>query len=165
MFSKPIFRVLTIALLVVTNISCDQISKNLVRQNYSVDVKFLGNHVTLTKVENPGAFLSLGNSLSSPIKFALLSILPLLTLTFGFVFILTKKDLTKITLLALCFIIGGGMGNVYDRLMYGSVTDFLHIDFGVFQTGIFNLADVSIMIGMLIILVHAYFKRAELNEL
>jgi signal peptidase II len=165
MSSKHIFRIFFITLLLISNIGCDQISKNLVRQNYSTDVKFLGNHVTLTKIENAGAFLSLGDSLSSPIKFALLTMLPMLALSFGFIFILTKKDLTNTTLLALCFIIGGGIGNVYDRLVYGSVTDFLHIDFGIFQTGIFNLADVSIMTGMLIILIHAYFKRAELSQL
>jgi signal peptidase II len=165
--SRHLIRTISIVLLVLTNISCDQISKNLVRQNiqYYENINFLGNHVTLTKIENSGAFLSLGDSFSSPLKFILLSILPTISLTLGFLFMVTKKDLTKITLLALCLIIGGGIGNVYDRLVYGSVTDFLHIDFGFFQTGIFNLADVSIMIGMFIILIHAYFKRAELNQL
>jgi signal peptidase II len=41
------------------------------------------------------------------------------------------------------------MANLYDRVLYGQVTDFWHIDLGgVFRTGIFNLADVSVMIGM-----------------
>jgi len=37
-------------------------------------------------------------------------------------------------------LIGGGIGNVYDCILFGSVTDFLHLDFGIFRTGIFNFA-------------------------
>jgi signal peptidase II len=60
------------------------------------------------------------------------------------------------------FVIGGGIGNLYDRIMFGSVTDFLHIDFVIFQTGIFNFADVSIMIGMAMIIAAAYVNRRPL---
>ncbi|MDO8994488.1 MAG: signal peptidase II, partial [Daejeonella sp.] len=60
-----------------------------------------------------------------------------------------------------CFVIGGGTGNLYDRIVHGSVTDFLHLDLGLFQTGIFNLADVSIMIGMFIILTGQFFYKKE----
>jgi signal peptidase II len=56
----------------------------------------------------------------------------------------------------MCFLIGGGIGNIYDRIKFGSVTDFLHIDFILFRTGIFNLADVSIMIGIGILLLHSF---------
>jgi signal peptidase II len=63
-----------------------------------------------------------------------------------------------------CFVIGGGIGNVFDRIVYGSVTDFLHINFGFFQTGIFNLADLSIMTGVFIILLQSLFKRKAFPE-
>jgi signal peptidase II len=76
---------------------------------------------------------------------------------------LTKKNLSNLTIIAICFIVGGGIGNIYDRLIYGSVTDFLHIDFIIFQTGIFNMADVSIMTGTFIVLFESYFKRTTLN--
>jgi signal peptidase II len=58
-----------------------------------------------------------------------------------------------------CFIIGGGIGNLFDRIFRGSVTDFLYIKFGIFHTGIFNLADVSIMSGMFIVLIQFFLKR------
>ena len=57
------------------------------------------------------------------------------------------------------FLIGGGLGNIFDRALYGSVTDFLHIDFGLFQTGIFNMADVSVMVGVFTILLYSYFFK------
>ena len=64
-----------------------------------------------------------------------------------------------ISAVALSFAIGGGIGNIYDRIIHGSVTDFMHIDFGFFETGIFNMADVSIMVGMLLFLVQSYLKK------
>ena len=62
------------------------------------------------------------------------------------------------------FCIGGGLGNLYDRIVHGSVTDFLHIKFGSLQTGIFNAADVSIMVGFGLILLDAFLKRKEENK-
>ena len=61
--------------------------------------------------------------------------------------------------LGLACVLGGGIGNLYDRVLYGSVTDFLHIDFGLFQTGIFNLADVSIMVGAFLLAAEMFLKR------
>ena len=61
--------------------------------------------------------------------------------------------------IGMCFLIGGGIGNIIDRLLYGSVTDFLHIDFGLFRTGIFNLADVSIMVGIGILIINSIKQK------
>ena len=64
-------------------------------------------------------------------------------------------------LVGMCFAIGGGIGNLFDRIHYGSVTDFLHIKWGMFQTGIFNLADVSIITGMIIILIQFFSRKSS----
>lgn len=74
------------------------------------------------------------------------------------IFLITKYNLKSSTVLGVCFVLGGGIGNVYDRLVHGSVTDFLFIDFGIFHTGIFNMADVSIMIGTFLIVVSMYSR-------
>ncbi len=49
-------------------------------------------------------------------------------------------------------VIGGGIGNLIDRIVHGQVTDFFLIDLGFFKTGIFNMADVSVTMGALMIL-------------
>ena len=53
-----------------SNIGCDQISKNIVRQKiaYNEQVSLVNDYLTLTKVENEGAFLSVGHSLPPPLK-------------------------------------------------------------------------------------------------
>lgn len=55
--------------------------------------------------------------------------------------------------LAFAFVIGGGIGNLIDRVAYGSVTDFLQFRLGAFKTGIFNMADVSVSMGVLFLFV------------
>ncbi len=145
--------------IVFLNIGCDQVSKTIVRKKIAENevIKLWYPHLTLTKVENSGAFLSFGSSLSSPVRFIILSILPCIALILGLVFLFTKTNLSKTLLVGICFVIGGGLGNVYDRILYGSVTDFIHIDFIVFETGVFNLADLSIMVGMVIIVYNSWF--------
>jgi lipoprotein signal peptidase len=150
-----------IVLVVVINIGCDQVSKKMVRENVRPEqtIQLIRNHVTITNVENTGAFLSAGDNLPKATKNILLALLPVIALALGMVFIFSNHQLSKFTVAGICFVIGGGIGNVLDRIVYGSVTDFLHIDFGIFQTGIFNLADMSIMTGAALLLTQLLFFR------
>jgi signal peptidase II len=152
---------LLILLLLGINIGCDQVSKSIVRHKIGVYEQYscLHHHVTLQWVENTGAFLSLGDKLTGPLRMILLNILPLLAAVFGLIYILVKPDINRVTLVGVIMIIGGGFGNIYDRIVHGSVTDFMHINFVIFQTGIFNVADMSIMAGMFIILIHAWTRK------
>ena len=135
--------------IVLINVGCDQVSKAVVRLNldYHERIPLVDNHLILTKVENSGAFLSLGDSLPPGLKQVLLLLLPSLALFMMLYWMLVRMDTNKHTLFALGCIIGGGIGNLYDRMAYGSVTDFLYIHYGYFQTGIFNAAEMSIMTG------------------
>ncbi|MDB5021774.1 MAG: lspA [Pedobacter sp.] len=155
---KTLSRSIFILLLVALNIGCDQLSKSIVRQevSYNDNIKIFSDHFTLMKVENTGAFLSLGSALPTSIKFLFLTLFPILAIALATYWLLVKTRVPYLIVIGSCFLIGGGIGNLFDRLLYGSVTDFLHIDFGVFQTGVFNLADVSIMFGMTLIVIQAY---------
>ena len=77
----------------------------------------------------------------------------------GLYLVIERTDMSRPLVTGLCFVIGGGAGNLYDRIRFGSVTDFVHVNFGLFQTGIFNMADVSIMMGMGVILMDIYLKK------
>ena len=164
MTPRQILRTLIIFAILCCNIGCDQISKSIVRKtiDYHQQIDVIENFVTLMKVENTGAFLSLGHDLPEPVRILLLTVLPLLVLVAALIFVLRKSELSDLTILGICFVIGGGIGNIYDRIVHGSVTDFLHIDFGIFQTGIFNMADVSIMTGMFIVLIASYLKSQSI---
>jgi signal peptidase II len=158
---QKIIRYVLIIILLTANVSCDQISKNIVRQKMFdfEEINVIYDYLKLIKVENTGAFLSLGNTIPQPFKSIILSFLPLVFLLIAFVYVFTKKNLSLSRVVAISFVIGGGVGNIYDRLIHGSVTDFLHIDLGLIQTGIFNMADVSIMIGMVMLLIESFIVQ------
>lgn len=162
---KRVISTVTILTILSCNIGCDQITKNIVRKRIAYDeqISLLDNYITLTKIENSGAFLSLGASLPKLAKVLLLTMLPLTLMCVAVFYLVTKVSLSRHKIWAICFIIGGGIGNIYDRIVYGSVTDFLHIDFGLFQTGIFNMADVSIMTGIFIVLLDSFYSSLKPN--
>lgn len=161
-------RTLSIVLLIVANIAIDQISKIIVRaeiaQNEIIEV--IGDIFIMTKVENSGAFLGMGSDLGPTLKWILLLILPVIVLSGVVYYIITNKTLDRLSLIAFCCIVGGGVANVFDRFVYGSVTDFFHIDFGgVFRTGIFNVADMSVTFGMILLIIASFQqkKKEKLN--
>lgn len=159
--AMKLLRNLVLLLTVLVNIGCDQISKGMVRKHISYDehIALVRHHITLTKVENTGAFLSLGNEWPSPLREILLVGLPILALITGLAVILIKQGLSPLFRVGASCVIGGGIGNIIDRTFRGSVTDFLHLKLGVFQTGIFNLADVSIMAGTFLVMYSFYLDR------
>ena len=162
-----ILRTFLIILLLVCNISCDQVSKMIVRREIESmeQISMLQNHLTLTRIENRGAFLSTGDSLPDWLRIMILVFVPVAALTLALVYVFQQQlGLSRTNLVAYSFIIGGGIGNLYDRILHGSVTDFMHIDFVLFQTGIFNMADVSIMTGLFILVVGAVRRKRQNDE-
>ncbi|OED48073.1 signal peptidase II [Flavobacteriaceae bacterium (ex Bugula neritina AB1)] len=154
-------RITLILSLVAANIGCDQISKTIVRQTIETDQKIevFKENLILTKVENRGAAYSIGADLDPVIKTILLQIAPILVLLYLLRQILIKTEYSAETIIGMTFIIGGGIGNILDRILYQSVTDFLILDIGIIKSEIFNLADVSIMIGSLVIISSILLNR------
>ena len=146
---------LGIVVLVLLNIGCDQLTKDVVRNTIAPMeyVAFLNDRFILTNVENTGAMLGFGANLPPIFKRILLQGLPIFVLLVLLFRVLKKPNLDRWLTLAFAFVIGGGIGNLRDRVAYGSVTDFFQIKWGVFRTGIFNMADVSVSIGILLIIV------------
>lgn len=144
--------------LVVLNVGCDQVSKVVLRKEISSSayIEVVGDVFTMTKIENTGAFLGLGSELSGTLRFLLLLLLPSLVMVGLFVYVWLGKQLNWLEVVSMAFIIGGGIGNLFDRFVYGSVSDFFHLDFGIFETGVFNLADVSVMIGTFALLISSF---------
>ena len=105
----------------------------------------------------------MGSVLNGPLRIFLLLVLPVVVLAFVMRYIFKDKTLDNWSLFAFASIIGGGISNVLDRFILGWVTDFWHIDLGgVFRTGIFNIADLFVTTGM-IILVFVSFKKKRVS--
>jgi signal peptidase II len=157
-------RNLFIVILIVFNIVIDQISKVWVRANFEYrEVKSLiSDKFIMQYVENKGAFLGMGSDMNPTLKLIFLLILPALVLCYVIYYIVKTKELDRISLIAFCCIIGGGIANVFDRVVYGQVTDFFFINLGgVFKTGIFNVADLSVTTGMIMLLFSGMFNKKK----
>lgn len=149
-----------ILLIVLLNVGCDQASKKVAREqlSYHEEIQVLGPQLIITKVENTGAFLGMGNQLPNWAWTLTMLVLPIAVLLGLFAYLLARNEFNQWQVVALSFIIGGGIGNLIDRFLYQSVTDFLFIDLGFAHTGIFNMADVSVMTGTIMLLLQ-YFTQ------
>ena len=155
-------RYLLITILVFLSIAFDQISKIWVRNNFESysEKSIIGDVFTLIKVENTGAFLGMGSELSEIPRILLLIILPVIVLISITLYTYIDKSLDKLSIIGFSLIIGGGIANIFDRIVFGSVTDFLYINLGgIFKTGIFNIADLSVTTGMILILISSFKKK------
>lgn len=154
-------RTLWIVIIIAINVALDQITKAIARAELlpHKTVQVIGDFFVLTNVENAGAFLGMGSELPEVLRILLLLVLPILVMGGVIYYLLTNKSLDRLSIVALASIVGGGLANIYDRIVYGSVTDFLHLDFGgVFRTGIFNVADMSVTGGMIALLIANYIE-------
>ena len=159
-------RTLLILILVIFNISLDQFSKVQVREKIvpGSRTELIGKQLQLMNVENSGAFLSMGSDSSPAVKLIFLLIIPVIVLGVVLYYVITNNTLDKKSIIGFSCIAGGGIANVYDRFMYGSVTDFLFMDFGgVFKTGVFNSADLSVTTGMVLLLMSSFMNRPSKN--
>ena len=74
--------------------------------------------------------------------------------------IIKTKGLEKIAFL---MIFGGSLGNIFDRLVYASVPDFIDLHFNNFNWFIFNVADIFISMGVILLIYFEFFKK-KINE-
>jgi signal peptidase II len=114
--------------------------------------------------ENTGAFLGLGSGMSDSAKFWIFVCAVGLILSSLLIYILKTKTQTAYGLSSLMLIFSGGISNFFDRAVNnGAVIDFLNIGIGSLRTGIFNVADMAIMLGVFLLL-FAKDKKAGSKE-
>ena len=123
-------------------------------------LSYFHNTVRLQYVENTGAFLSFGADWPDALSFWVLSILPMLFLIAITIYFLKKShNKSFVKLLPVMLIFSGGAGNIIDRMLYNRhVSDFINLGINNLRTGIFNLADVYVTAGALLLL---FYSRNE----
>jgi signal peptidase II len=146
---------LTLLVVVASTIGCDQVSKHIASTRLidSPARSYLGDSVRLQYAENTGGFLSLGAGLPSWARTAVFSI-GTAVLLIVYVVAAFKRPFGHPALLGLCLLFAGGASNLVDRIIHGRVVDFLNVGIGPVRTGIFNVADVAVMLGVALFLLH-----------
>lgn len=127
----------------------------------------MGGLFQLVYAENPGAFLGLGGGWTREMRFIIFALIVFLGLGAMLWYLIKKEDL-KLNLYAYTFILAGGVGNLWDRIFHedGHVIDFMLIEiWGPIKTGVFNIADVFIVMGVLLALFTEYLIKKQKPDL
>jgi signal peptidase II len=158
---RSIPRFIVVMLTLTCCVGCDQVSKSAARTmlHSGVTESLFSDSLRLQLTENPGSFLSLGASLPEHLRFTLFTAAVAVILVGLVCAALFARRLSTARFVALALVAGGGISNLIDRLLYdGRVTDFLNVGIGSLRTGIFNLADMAILAGALLLVLR---MRAE----
>lgn len=114
---------------------------------------YMNDTLRLLHVKNTGIAYSIGSDWHPYVRFLLFNIL--VTVLLALLLLHSIKNIhwhTYPKLFSLSFILGGGFGNLLDRYIYdGGVTDFLNIGLHGFRSAIFNIADIFIFTGIIIL--------------
>lgn len=156
-----------IILVIVVNFGLDQVTKIWARAELMGKgiINVVGDIFILVYAENQGAFLSLGTNLPQPWKTLLLILFPLIAIILATLYLIFGKHVSFRQSIAIACIIGGGVGNIYDRIVFnGSVTDFLNFGLGNIRTGVLNVADLSVTFGAIVLFIFQYLEEKKLTS-
>jgi signal peptidase II len=158
---KSWVRIVVVIAVVACTIGCDRVSKRLASREL-VDRpmrSYLGDTLRIEYVENSGGFLGLGAGLPERVRtwlftFGTAGVLVVLSLG------MARHTRSTSALLGLSLLWAGGLSNLVDRVAHGRVVDFLNIGVGPLRTGIFNVADMAITLGVALVLLGGWGSKS-----
>jgi signal peptidase II len=152
-------QLLLLAALVLSTVGCDQATKHAARQALADGSSrpLLGGLVHFTLAQNSGGFLSLGDALSPGLRLFIFTVATSAFLVAALVALVRSRPSLKSRAgFGLALLAAGGLSNLIDRLcQHGLVTDFCILRLGPLHTGVFNVADVAILLGVAFIVIAA----------
>lgn len=153
---------LAIIVAIISTIGCDRATKQIAATSLAgaPTRSFLADTVRLEYVENSGGFLSLGAHLPPLLRMAVFTIgtgLALLAVVAAAI----RFRWSGWPLAGLSLFVAGAGSNWIDRVTRGSVIDFMNVGIGPLRTGIFNVADIAIMLGIGIIMFSEWHRHGR----
>ncbi len=145
----------------------DFITKTLVLKQTPFELVFFGNHkqfypsyffiTDVTKFFNITLVWNTGVSFSMFANTGIIGrwfLVILASIVVSYIIYLTVKEKDNFIKICYLFVIGGAIGNIFDRIRYGAVVDFLDVYIGAYHWPAFNIADSFICLGVFLLLVH-----------
>jgi signal peptidase II len=158
------FRLVLGLVILCSCIGCDQATKSIALSTLRDQPprSYFADTVRLGLAQNPGGFLSVGANLPDGVRTKLFVTTNCVMLLSLLAFLLIKRNTSSTVFLALVCVLAGGIGNLVDRMTNnGLVIDFLNLGIGPVRTGVFNVADVAITFGAILIGYVAMKGRSE----
>jgi len=144
----------------------DRWTKHLVATRIAMyaHIQIIPGFFRLTHTENTGAAFSLFADSTSHWKTSLLIAFSLLAMVVVSVLLWKQTRPLTITGVALSLILGGAVGNLWDRLARGRVVDFLLVYIKQYQWPVFNLADSAIVVGASLLVLEILFHKSATDD-
>ena len=148
-------------LIAVAVLAFDRFTKWIVATRLSLHdgIPVVPGFFRIVHVENPGAAFGLFAASSSQWRLTLLILFSLLALVIVGVLLWKNSHMVSATGTALSLILGGALGNLWDRVIAGHVTDFLEFHVGSYYWPSFNIADSAIVVGALLLVADILFAK------
>ena len=145
----------------------DQATKAMVAARVPLNVGWIDvipGFFAITHVQNRGAAFSMFADGSTPATVALLiGFSSIAMLVIGY-FLWKVGNAVTLTSVSLTLVLGGAVGNLWDRIQHGRVTDFLHFYVGKYSWPDFNVADSAIVVGAMLLILEIVFTGSEHHE-
>ena len=139
----------------------DQVTKLYIKSTFALgeSIPILGDFLRITFVENPG--MAFGMRFAGRWFLTLFSFIASAVI----VILLYKLRTEPLRLrLPLALVLGGAIGNLIDRFLFGKVVDFIEVSVGSFHWPVFNVADIGVSVGMVVMVVLVIFDKDEHQE-
>ena len=135
----------------------DRYTKLFILNNFTENTYYLNNYINLDLVWNTGIGFGLFSS-NSDIIYNLTSLLIIMVIICLIYFLICSEKYEKIVY---SLIVGGALGNFYDRMFFKAVPDFIDLHYKNFHWFTFNLADIFITLGIIAFLFKEIFKANQ----
>lgn len=137
-------------LIVAAVVVLDQLTKRLVQRSIGLHESrpVIDGLLSLTHGRNPGIAFGVLSEGRLPFQTATLTVLGLVAVVALTAYALRQPPAQRLGLAALSLVIGGAVGNLIDRIRFGSVVDFIHVYWGRHAWPDFNVADSAISVGI-----------------
>ena len=155
--SKTVF----VALIAGTVLAADQLTKSIIRQSVPLyeSLPVVDSFFHITHVRNTGGAFSLFADAGDAIRIPFFLLASSVALGALLYFVRQVPADRRGLLFALAGVLGGALGNLADRIMFGRVTDFLDVQWQGYHWPAFNVADSFITTGVVILIAHSLFAR------
>lgn len=140
-------------ILVAAVVIFDRWTKALIQNRFDLNESALviDGFFNITYVRNTGVAFGIFSSISAPAKSLLLSIFTALAAIVVVTYSVRSPAGNRLLQIALSLILGGALGNLYDRIAFGYVVDFLEFYVGAYHWPSFNIADSAITVGVVLL--------------
>ena len=133
----------------------DRYSKIFILNNFTENTYYLNDYINLDLVWNIGIGFGLLSTDTSLIYNIITFVIGVVIIILLFL-LLTAQTIEKIVY---SMIMGGALGNFYDRLVYSAVPDFIDLHYKNFHWFTFNVADIFISMGIVFFILKSYFVK------